>query len=81
MAGRIVGGLLVRLNGHLFSTSVRHEMMYAPACWRCGGPLYLDTARLVPSDEDAHPYVWSCVHCMTDLDRATIETPGGRGVK
>jgi hypothetical protein len=78
---RIVGGLLVRFNGRLFATSVRHERAWCPSCWRCGSQIFLDTAQLVPGDEDAHPYVWCCPGCKSDSDDAAMEAPEGRGVR
>lgn len=78
---RIVGGLLVGMNGHLFSTSVRHEVAYCPACWRCGNPLYLDKAELVANGEDAHPWTWVCSSCVSPNDVAARENPEGRGVR
>lgn len=77
----IIGGLMVRIDGRLFSSSVRNEMMLAPACWRCGDPLYLDKAALVPGHTKAHPWVWACVHCVTDDDTEAVAKPEGRGVK
>lgn len=81
MSGRIVGGLMVRVNGHLFASSVRHEIGLRPACWRCGSALYLDTARLVPNEDDAHSFVWVCAGCKSESDDAAMEAPEGRGVR
>ena len=78
---RIVGGLLVGINGRLYSTSVRHELAYCPHCWRCGRQMALDTTNLVPGDAESHPWVWCCDGCVSPDDVIARDNPEGRGVR
>jgi hypothetical protein len=59
----------MRIGGVLRATSVRLEENPTPACWRCGGQLFFGAAELVPGNEE-HPFVWCCLGCVTDDDRA-----------
>ena len=69
MTGRVVGGILQRVGRVVVPVSVRIAEVEAPACWRCGRYLY-PPAVAVPSDEDAHPWVYVHKECMSDADRA-----------
>jgi hypothetical protein len=69
---RVIGGLMMRVAGRLFPTSVRLEELPAPACWRCSRQLFFGAAELAVGDE-SHPWVWVCPGCLTDDDIAARE--------